>query len=63
MANQFPPHLIETINRLVRTSRQMLIEIGREPTIEELAKRLSMPLEKVVKLLDIARTPIRIDAQ
>jgi DNA-directed RNA polymerase sigma subunit (sigma70/sigma32) len=41
----------------------MLIEIGRESTAEELAKRLSMPLEKVVKLLDIVRTPIRIDAQ
>jgi hypothetical protein len=52
MANQFPPHLTKTINRLVRTSRQMLIEIGREPTTEELAKRLSMPLEKVVKLLN-----------
>jgi len=61
MSNQFPPRLIETVNRLVRTSRQMLTEIGREPTTEELAERLSMPLEKVTKLLEIARTPVRID--
>ena len=63
MTNQFPPRLIETVNRLVRTSRQMLTEIGREPTAEELAERLSMPLEKVRKLLDIARTPVRISAR
>jgi RNA polymerase primary sigma factor len=55
MANQISPHLIETVNRLIRTSRQMMIEIGREPTTEELAERLSVPLEKVAKLLDIAR--------
>jgi RNA polymerase primary sigma factor len=63
MTNQFPPHLIETVNRLVPTSRQMVTEIGREPTAQELAERLSMPLEKVVRLLNIARTPIRIDAR
>jgi RNA polymerase primary sigma factor len=63
MTNQFPPSLIETVNKLVRTSRQMLIELGREPTAEELAERLSMPLEKVTRLLDIARTPVRIDAR
>lgn len=53
-----PEHLIETINRLVRTSRQMLTEIGREPTPEELAEKLAMPLEKVRKLLNIAKRPI-----
>ena len=63
MSNQFPPRLIETVNRLVRTSRQMLTEIGREPTTEELAERLSMPLEKVAKLLKIAKRPVRIDAR
>jgi RNA polymerase primary sigma factor len=63
MANQFPPYLIETVNRLIRTSSQMMVEIGREPTTEELAERLSMPLEKVAKLLDIARRPITIDAR
>ena len=63
MANQLPPRLIEMVNRLIRTSRQMMIEIGREPTTEELAERLSMPHEKVAKLLDIARRPVRIDAR
>jgi RNA polymerase primary sigma factor len=63
MANQFPPRVIETVNRVIRTSRQMVTEIGREPTAEELAERLSMPLEKVRKLLEIARTPVRIDAR
>ena len=63
MANQFPPRLIETVNRVVRMSRQMISEIGREPTTEELAERLSMPLEKVVKLLEIAKRPVRIDAR
>jgi RNA polymerase primary sigma factor len=55
---RIPEHMIETINKLVRTSRQMLTEIGREPTPEELAVKLSMPLEKVHKLLTIARQPI-----
>jgi RNA polymerase primary sigma factor len=63
MTNQFPPRVIETVNKLIRTSRQMMSEIGREPTTEELAERLSMPLEKVAKLLDIARRPVRIDAR
>jgi hypothetical protein len=63
MADQFPPRLIETVNKLVRTARQMLTEIGREPTTEELAEKLSMPVEKVAKLLDIAGTPIKIDAR
>lgn len=63
MTNQFPPRLIETVNRVIRTARQMLTEIGREPTAEELAERLSMPLEKVTKLLEIARTPVRIDTR
>ena len=55
-----PEHLIETINKLVRTSRQMLTEIGREPTLEELAAKLAMPLEKVRKLLKIAKEPISL---
>ncbi len=51
-ANPVPGRLIETINKLVRTSQQMLIEIGRVPTEEELAKKLAMPLETVRKLLN-----------
>jgi RNA polymerase primary sigma factor len=62
MHGQIPPHLIETVNSLVRTSRRMLNEIGREPTPEEVAEKLSMPLEKVRKLLEIAGLPIRLDA-
>ena len=57
---RIPEHLIETINKLVRTSGQMLLEIGREPTTEELAEKLAMPLEKVHKLLKIARQPISL---
>ena len=57
---QIPEHLIEAINRLVRTSRQMLPEIGREPTPEELAEKLAMPLEKVRKVLEMAKKPIKI---
>ena len=53
-------HMIETINKLVRTSRQMLPGIGREPTPEELAKKLAMPLENVCKLLKIAKQPISL---
>ncbi len=53
--------MIETINKLVRTSRQMLHEIGREPTPEELAEKLSMPLEKVRKVLKIAKEPISLE--
>jgi hypothetical protein len=55
-----PEHLIETINKLVRTSRQMLTEIGREPTPEELVAKLAMPLEKVRKLLKIPKEPISL---
>jgi RNA polymerase primary sigma factor len=55
-----PEHMIETINRLVRTSRQMLTEIGRGPTPEELAEKLAMPLEKVRKVLDIAKQAITL---
>ena len=54
--------MIETINRLVRTSRQMLTEIGREPTPEELAKKLAMPLEKVLRVLKIAKQPISLES-
>ena len=58
---RIPVHMIETINKLVRTSRQMLHEIGREPTPEELAAKLHMPLEKVRKVLKIAKEPISLD--
>ena len=58
---RIPVHMIETINKLVRTSRQILHEIGREPTPEELAGRLSMPLEKVRKVLKIAKEPISLE--
>ncbi|MGH7114221.1 MAG: RNA polymerase sigma factor RpoD [Stellaceae bacterium] len=56
-----PVHMIETINKLVRTSRQMLHEIGREPTPEELSEKLAMPLEKVRKVLKIAKEPISLE--
>ncbi len=58
---RIPVHMIETINKLVRTSRQMLHEIGREPTPEELAERLHAPLEKVRKVLKIAKEPISLE--
>jgi len=58
---RIPVHMIETINKLVRTSRQMLHEIGREPTPEELAEKLVMPLEKVRKVLKIAKEPISLE--
>jgi RNA polymerase primary sigma factor len=58
---RIPVHMIETINKLVRTSRQILHEIGREPTPEELAVRLGMPLEKVRKVLKIAKEPISLE--
>jgi RNA polymerase primary sigma factor len=54
-------NIIETVNKVARTSRQMLPEIGREPTLEELADRLGMPREKVEKVLEIARRPIRLE--
>ncbi len=58
---RIPVHMIETINKLVRTSRQMLHEIGREPAPEELAEKLGMPLEKVRKVLKIAKEPISLE--
>ncbi len=58
---RIPVHMIETINKLVRTSRQMLHEIGREPTPEELSEKLAMPLEKVRKVLKIAKEPISLE--
>ena len=58
---RIPVHMIETINKLVRTSRQILHEIGREPMPEELAVRLGMPLEKVRKVLKIAKEPISLE--
>ena len=59
---RIPVHMIETINKLVRTSRQMLHEIGREPTPEELAVKLGMPLEKVRKVMKIAKEPLSLEA-
>ena len=59
---RIPVHMIETINKLVRTSRQMLSEMGREPVPEELAKRLSMPLDKVRKVLKIAKEPVSLES-
>ena len=56
-----PMHMIETINKIVRTSTQMLNEIGREPTLEELAEKLHMPLEKVRKTLKIAKEPLSLE--
>ena len=58
---RIPVHMIETINKIVRTSRQILHEIGREPTPEELAVKLSMPLEKVRKVMKIAKEPISLE--
>ena len=59
---RIPVHMIETINKIVRTSRQILHEIGREPTPEELAAKLQMPLEKIRKVLKIAREPISLES-
>ena len=56
-----PVHMTEVINKMVRSSRQMLSEIGREPTPEELAKKLHMPLEKVRKILKIAKEPLSLE--
>jgi len=58
---RIPVHMIETINKIVRTSRQMINEMGREPTPEELAARLHMPLEKVRKVLKIAKEPVSLE--
>jgi len=58
---RIPVHMIETINKIVRTSRQMLNEIGREPTPEELSEKLGMPLEKVRKVLKIAKEPLSLE--
>jgi len=58
---RIPVHMIETINKIVRTSRQILHEIGREPTPEELSEKLSMPLEKVRKVMKIAKEPISLE--
>ncbi|MBM3468825.1 MAG: RNA polymerase sigma factor RpoD [Alphaproteobacteria bacterium] len=58
---RIPVHMIETINKMVRTSRQMMHEIGREPTPEELSEKLMMPLEKVRKVMKIAKEPISLE--
>jgi RNA polymerase primary sigma factor len=60
-ASRVAARIIETVNEVVRTSRQMLPEIGREPTPEELAVRLAMPLDKVHRVLAIANRPIRLE--
>jgi len=60
-AVRVPARIIEMVNKVVRTSRQMLPEIGREPTPEELAEKLAMPLEQVHKVLAIANRPIRLE--
>ena len=62
MAETIPAHLIETINKLVRVSRRLLLDLGREPTPEEIAEKLAMPVEKVQKLLEIANRPIVLKA-
>jgi len=59
---RIPVHMIETINKLVRTSRQMALETGREPIPEELAKRLSMPVDKIRKVMKIAKEPVSLEA-
>jgi RNA polymerase primary sigma factor len=56
-------HMIEAINKIVQTSQQMIHEIGREPTPEELAEKLDMPLEKVRKVLKIAKEPILLETE
>ena len=56
-----PVNIIDTVNKVVRTSRQMVPEIGREPTPDELAEKLGMPLDKVRKVLEIARQPIHLE--
>ena len=58
---RIPVHMIETINKIIRTQRQMLHEIGREPTPEELAEKLGLPLEKIRKVLKIAKEPISLE--
>ena len=58
---RIPTNIIETVNKVVRTSRRMLSEIGREPTPEELADRLGMPREKVEKVLEVSRRPIDLE--
>ena len=58
---RIPVHMIETINKIVRTQRQIMSEFGREPTPEELSKKLSMPLEKVRKVLKIAKEPVSLE--
>jgi RNA polymerase primary sigma factor len=60
-AIRVPSNIIETVNKVVRTSQQMLPEIGREPTTEELAEKLGMPLDKVRRVLAIANRPIRLE--
>jgi RNA polymerase primary sigma factor len=58
MAEKIPAHPIETINKLVRVSRRLLLDLGREPTPEEIAEKLAMPVDKVQELLKIANRPI-----
>jgi RNA polymerase primary sigma factor len=60
-APKAPVHMVETINKIVHTSRQMLHEIGREPMPEELAEKLDIPVEKIRKVLKIAKEPILLE--
>ena len=60
-ATHSPPRIIETVNRVVRTTQQMLPELGREPTLDELAERLAMPLDQVHRVLAIANRPMRLE--
>jgi len=62
VTEKIPAHLIETINKLVRISRRLLLDLGREPTPEEIADKLAIPVEKVRKLLAIANRPIVLTA-
>jgi len=62
VAEDIPAHLIETINKLVCVSRRLLLDLGREPTPEEIADKLAIPVEKVRKLLEIANRPIVVTA-
>jgi DNA-directed RNA polymerase sigma subunit (sigma70/sigma32) len=62
-ATRVPANIVETVNKVVRTSHQMLPEIGREPTPEELAEKLAMPLDTVHKVLTIAKRPIRLEPE
>ena len=58
---RIPVHMVEVINRVIRTSRQMVQELGREPTVDEIAKRLSMPVERVAEVMKISQDPVSLE--